>query len=135
MILTRRQDARIMLDLQAEWAAVSGLSNSYPQGSLFVSGEVAGSYPAFVRAFAQRYGESIALSNADPVAAGDRAAAFLETPPAPIIARSIPRANLRWVSAMNARNAVEEYLRVLLDFDPDSVGGSLPDDSFYFEGP
>ena len=135
MVLTRREDARIMFDLQEEWATVSGLTDSYPQGSLFVSGEVADSHPEFVAAFAARYAESIELINADPVAAGERAATFLDTPAAPIIARSIPRANFRWVGATDARDAVEEYLGVLLEFDPDSVGGSLPDDTFYFGGP
>ena len=135
MVLSQRDDASIMLDLQQEWAAVSGLSDSYPQGSLFVRGEVADAYPEFVAALAERYGASIALVNADPTAAGIQAATFLDTPPAAIIARSIPRANLRWVSAVDARASVEEYLGVLLEFDPGAVGGSLPDEAFYFEEP
>lgn len=44
---------------------------------------------------------------------------------------SLPRLNLRVVSAANSRVALERYLSILYEFEPASVGGALPGDAFY----
>ncbi|MDF1569156.1 MAG: ABC transporter substrate-binding protein [Spirochaetaceae bacterium] len=135
VVLTKAPDAEIMIDIQKEWAAASGTGSSYPQASLFVQRSVAREHPEFLSSFLARYQASIQRIVADPDKAGEWAASFLPSPPAPIIARSIPGGNLKWVSARNARSDVEEYLEVLMGYDPKTIGGSLPDDGFYLSSP
>ena len=135
MVRMKKPEAVVMLDLQEEWAGVSGNSSSYPQASLYASGAFADDHSEFIKAFAALYADSLDSILADPQQAGAKAASFLDTPPAPIIAKAIPGGNLRWVPAAEAREALEKYLGVLLEFAPDSVGGALPDDAFYFSEP
>ncbi len=133
LVKTKRPDAKILIDLQKEWSKVSGLSSSYPQASLFVSGSAAEKYPDFINDFIKKYSKSIENLNNDPEAAGTWAASFLTTPPAKIIEKSIPGGNLKWTDAQSAMPAVEEYFNVLFESNPDSIGGSLPDEEFYYK--
>ena len=38
-----------------------------------------------------------------------------------------------WAPASEARKPLEEYFKVLLKSNPDSIGGALPDEKFYFQ--
>lgn len=134
MVRTKKSDVKIMLDLQDEWAKASGTPGSYPQASLFAKTEVVEKYPAVISAFVDAYAASIGAINSDPAAAGLKAATYLNTPPAKIIAKSIPGGNMKWVSALEARDALELYIGVLIEANPKSVGGKLPDDEFYYAG-
>ncbi|MDC7220038.1 MAG: ABC transporter substrate-binding protein [Spirochaetales bacterium] len=133
VVKMKRSDTKIMLDLQKEWEKISG-NSSYPQVSLFAKAEVVKNNPQFIQAFVEEYAASIARINADPAAASEKAATYLATPPAPIMAKSIPGGNLNWAPANVARGALEDYISVLIEANPASVGGQLPDDDFYYPG-
>ena len=133
IVRSKVPEARVVLDLQKEWAAASGTSESYPQASLFVRKAVAEGHREFLDSFLAEYEASIGRILADPEVAGVKASSFLDSPPAPVIAASIPGGNLAWASAPEARPSVEEYLGVLLDYAPGTIGGALPDDGFYLE--
>ncbi len=133
LVRTKKPDARVIIDLQEEWKKISGDSQSYPQASLFVKAETAEKYPGLIKEFIRQYSESVEKINSDPASAGEKASSFLQAPPAPIIAKSIPGGNLKWVNAADAKKSMEEYFSVLYESNPDSVGGKLPDDRFYFK--
>ena len=133
LVKTKRPDAEILIDLQKEWAKISGTSNSYPQASLFIKAETAEKYPDFIKAFIREYSESIDRINSDPEAAGKKASSFLSTPPAEIIEKSIPGGNLKWLNSEEAAEPMKEYLQILLESNPDSIGGAQPDDRFYYK--
>ena len=133
LVKTKKPEAKVLIDLQKEWAKISGTSSSYPQASLFVSGKTAEKYPEFIDEFIRQYSVSIKNINSDPEEAGEKASYFLSTPPAGIITKSIPGGNLKWVDASDARKSMEEYLKVLNESNPGSAGGELPDDRYYYK--
>ena len=133
LVRTKLPEAKVIIDIQKEWKKISGTSSSYPQASLFIRGETADKYPSFVREFIKQYADSIVSINSNPDKAGEKASSFLPSPPVKVIAKSIPGGNLKWVPAADAKKPIEEYFNVLLQSNPDSIGGSLPDDSFYFQ--
>lgn len=45
----------------------------------------------------------------------------------------ISRSNLEYLDATNAKSAVEKYLNLFLEANPDAIGGSMPDTEFYLE--
>lgn len=45
----------------------------------------------------------------------------------------ISRSNLDYWDAANTKSAVEKYLNLFLEANPDSIGGSMPDTEFYLE--
>jgi NitT/TauT family transport system substrate-binding protein len=46
--------------------------------------------------------------------------------------RSIPLCNFRFTPAYKEKDGIEEYLKVFFNFNPLSIGGKLPDESFYY---
>ncbi len=132
MVMKKKADTNIMLDLQKEWAKATGITTGYPQASLIMVGEFAEKHPDFIRTFVEAYKKSVEKANADPAHAAKLAATFLKTPKAPVIAAAIPRSNMRWTTALKARKPLEAYFKVLHDFNPGVIGGKMPDDAFYY---
>ena len=51
---------------------------------------------------------------------------------AEVAAAAIPQCNLTYVTGKEMRTMLEDYYSVLFQTAPDSIGGSLPYDSFYY---
>jgi NitT/TauT family transport system substrate-binding protein len=46
--------------------------------------------------------------------------------------RAIPYCNITFIEGQEMREKLSGYLRVLFEQNPQSVGGALPNDEFYF---
>lgn len=123
--------ARVVMDLQEVWRELKGDDAFIAMGVLVVKRTLVEDHPEFVRDFLEEYRASIEWVNANPAAAGrlieENELGFT----AAAARQAIPRANIRYIGARDARERLEEYFSVLYDYDPASVGGSLPDDGFY----
>lgn len=124
-------DLRIVADLQYLWSQVLGTSESFPMTVLAVRREFAQDHPQAFAEFLNRYEQSIRWVQERPA----RAAALVEEHglgmPAVVAENAIPRANLTFVRALDARPMVDRFLRVLYEYEPRSVGERLPDGEFY----
>ena len=85
-----------------------------------------------VKKFLDAYRDSIEWVNANPAEAAELIGKY-DVLPAALARPAIPHCNLEFIPAAEARPLMERYLQVLLDFNPASVGGALPDDGFYFQ--
>lgn len=130
-VLEAAPDVRIALDLQEEWRSVLGEETPMAMGCLVVRSPVVEAAPGLVDAYLKAYQRSIQWVNAHPA----EAALLIEKHglglDAATAEKAVPRSNNRFVSAREARPAVEGYLSVLLSYAPASVGGKLPDEEFY----
>lgn len=131
---------RQVLDLSEEWSAVAP-DSKLTMGCVVVRTEFARENPDLVRAFLSEYEASIAYM-ADPanmaVSSELNPGKLLETygivPSAAVAAEALPQANLTFISgAKDLRNAIQGYYEVLYAANPAAIGGSIPDDGFYFE--
>ncbi len=52
--------------------------------------------------------------------------------PENIIVQSTPQSNLRFKTAADSKKEIEVYLKKLFEFNPATIGGSMPDDDFYY---
>jgi NitT/TauT family transport system substrate-binding protein len=132
-VLARNKDVKVALDLQQEWTRVNGPDVPFAQTCLVVNRNFAAQHPQIVTEFLKKAAESI-----DWVNNNNRQAAELIKQQnigiAPEAAQTaIPRCNLCYMSSLDSRPAVEKYLQVLLAYAPQSVGGKLPDDKFYYK--
>ncbi len=131
-VLMKNKDVKVALDLQNEWEKTTGLQ-SYPQSSLIIKNDVIDKYPELVNDFLDKYKESIEWTNENPSEAGTVVEGLDIGLSAKIAEMAIPGSNLRFVNASEARGAIDEYLEVLKNFSPESIGGELPSDEFYME--
>jgi NitT/TauT family transport system substrate-binding protein len=136
-VLGAARGARIVVDFQEEWAAVHGGRGLYPMSVLVArkslydgnggDAGVSGALENFLVEF--RKSQEWVLSR--PLEAGVLAEELQFGLTAGEAAAAIPRCNLVFVDAAEARPVLEEFLGIFLDFAPESIGGKLPDEGFY----
>jgi NitT/TauT family transport system substrate-binding protein len=132
-VVNASENARVVMDLQEAWRDLKGEEAFIAMGVLVIKESLIEEHPDFVRAFLEEYRASIEWVNANPRAAGELIEENELGFTAAAAGAAIPRANIRYIPAREARERLEEYFSVLLEYDPASVGGSLPDDGFYLD--
>ncbi len=132
-VLSKNKDLKVALDMQQEWTRINGADVQFAQTCLVVNTDFAARNPDIMIKFLENYAASIDWVNKNPAAAGELVKKQDIGIPADVAAAAIPRCNISFMSAMDAKPAVEKYLQVLLDFSPDTIGGKLPDAKFYYQ--
>ncbi|MCM1320636.1 MAG: ABC transporter substrate-binding protein [Bacteroides sp.] len=132
----KSSDVKRALDIQKVFAELSGSEEDtaeYPMTLVVVRKEFAERYAQTVRLFLQSCAQSVALTNGNPSEAALLAEKHSLGLKAAVAEKSIPNAAFVYKDAGAARADVEKLLSVFLDFAPESIGGKLPDDAFYFK--
>ncbi|TVR93606.1 MAG: hypothetical protein EA428_01795 [Spirochaetaceae bacterium] len=136
------------LDLQREWTRLFGAaavgaagaseappSEGYPMTALVVSTGFASEHPAGLAALIESYKRGLVAFAEDPAATSAVAAALDLGLDAATIEAALPRLNMTWIPATEARQDVEFFLEVLASENPASIGGRLPAADFFLPGP
>jgi NitT/TauT family transport system substrate-binding protein len=118
-------------DIQAEWVAAGGGEN-YPITVLVVDARFAKENPSAMKIILAAVKDSIEWVQANPAGAGALVEKYELGLKAPVVAASVPRSNYAFIEAQAARPALTALYQTLLEFAPDSIGGKLPGDSFYY---
>ena len=130
---SQNEGLAVALDLTAEWDAVAP-SGSLVQGCVVVSRDFAAEHPAEVAQFLADYGASIEEVRSDPAsAAKDIVAAGVFAQEA-VAERAIPNCNLCFITGEEMRGAMSEFLGIMAEVAPESIGGAAPDGGFYYLG-
>lgn len=132
-VLMKKPEAKVVLDLQKEWAKVGGTDSSYPQASLLISNALIESNPKVVAKILEEFASSAKWVNENHETAGIWAEELETGMNAKVVEKALERSNIRFVPAQEAKPAIEAYLNVLMNFSPETVGGKLPDETFYFQ--
>lgn len=120
----------IALSLGDEWDRVSDNGSQLVTGVTIVRKEFAEAHPAAMLQFAADAAESVAYVNGHPEDAATKIES-LDIVKASIAKLAIPRCNLVCMTGEEMRAALSGYLDALYTFDPQMIGGKLPDDAFY----
>ncbi len=134
MVTAKNPDLQVVLDFQEEFRRIQGGEETYPITAIAVSRELAEEHPEVLDRFFAEYKKSIEWVNGHPGEAGPLAAEYGFTMPPAVTAASIPRLNLEFQSAQEARPSLEAFFEVLAGVNPKAIGGSLPGDDFYYSG-
>ncbi len=127
-----------LFSLSDEWDSL-GNGSQLTMGCIVVRTEFAQAHPDVVDDFLEEYEESIEYMS-DPtsmaVSSDLNPAQLVEhyglAPSAAIAGKAIPQCNMVCVTGSDMRAAIQGYYEVLYAADPASIGGSIPDDGFYF---
>ena len=128
--LVRGENAEISMDIQKEWAKING-DQRIPFVALFANGNFTDEYPQFTDIINGYYKQGVDWVNNNPEAAAELASKHFEMP-APILKQSYSRVNLNIYSEAESRRLTELYFGEMLSMYPDLLGGSLPDEEFYY---
>lgn len=122
---------RQAVDLSRAWEDAYGSSSLY-MGCLVVRKDFARENPQAVADFLSAYEASVNAVSSDPAAAAPLAERYGLAPSAAIAEKAIPACNLCFVSGSAMSEQVTPYYEALFRADPAAIGGSLPDDGFYY---
>lgn len=123
-------DLRLAIDLNDDWSRLiqeSGLV----MGVLIARKAIVDDHPEAVDAFLQRYEESIVFTNEHP----EETSILIENLDvfdAAIAKKAIPFCNIYFSSGEKMKQTLSGFLDLLFVMNPQTVGGALPPDEFYY---
>ena len=126
----KNEKLRVAVSLSEEWDKLND-GSSLVTGVVVVRKEFSQKYAAFLDRFLEAYRDSAAYANSHVA----ETAVLVESYgifPAKVAEKAIPQCNITFLSGEQMKTSVSGYLKVLYDSNPKSVGGSLPDDVFYY---
>jgi NitT/TauT family transport system substrate-binding protein len=126
-----RPDLRRVGDVQDEWIKTGGEAN-YPMTALVVDGEFARNNRLVVQTILEALRLSTQWVSSHPAEAGLLVDKHDLGIAGRVAAAAIPRSNYVFIRAAEARPALESLFRAFLEYAPQSIGGSLPADRFYY---
>jgi NitT/TauT family transport system substrate-binding protein len=128
--LAKNPGLRVALDLTEEWNKIS--DTALVQGCIIARKDFVEENPSAVSEFLNAYRASAEFVNSDPKEASALIEKFGILPDAASAEKAIPGCSIVCVTGEEMKTAAGSMLEVLFEANPKSVGGSLPDDGFYY---
>ncbi len=126
---------RVALDLTAEWDKVqsaSGGSSALVTGVVVARTQFIEENPQAVETFLDAYKDSAAYVSSDLSGCAALVEQYGIVPKAAVAEKAIPACNITYLEGAEMKDKVGGYLAVLFEQNPESVGGTLPNDDFYY---
>lgn len=131
----QNENLKVIFDTTKEWDAVQGESGSrLVTGVTVVRNEFLQENPAAVKKFLEEHKASAEFANTNVEETAELVAAQGIIEKAPVAQKAIPNCNITYIDGEEMKTALSGYLEVLMEQNPESVGGSLPTDDFYYNG-
>lgn len=129
-VMMNNSKVRIALDVTAEWEKLAGSESTVVTGVIVVNTDYYNNNKAAVDKFMEEYKASVeyVVGNVDDAA---NLVEKFDIFKAAVAKKAIPYCNITYVTGNDMKTKVENYLKVLYDENPASVGGAMPDGSFY----
>lgn len=131
-VLEQNPKLTIVLDYQKEWQRVEKQSLTYPQTCIVVRKKFSKEHPEVLRNFSNTLRQSIRWVQHHPKEAGVLAEKYVQIASS-AIEKGLGRTNLKYSTALQVRPEINRFLQRLVEFEPESVGGKVPDEGFYYQ--
>lgn len=122
----------VVLDMNEEWDKVQQGGSSMVTGVTVVRNAFLEEHPEAVASFLEEHAVSAQKANKDIETTAALVVEAQIIAQAPIARKAIPGCNIVCITGEKMRQALSGYLEVLYNLDPASVGGTLPEEGFYY---
>lgn len=129
--MTQNEKLRIALDVAEEWERYSDDGSSVVTGVVLVNKQYAKEHKEAVNAFLAEYQASTQYVTENVEAAAELVEKY-DIVKAAVAKKAIPYCNIAFIEGEEMQERISGYLGVLYGQDPESVGGALPGDDFYY---
>ena len=129
-VMLKNNKVKPVVDMTKEWARVGG-EGDLMMGCVAVRNEFLKKSPNAVASFMKEYEASVKYCE-DTNAAAALSVKHEIIPNEQVAKQAIPRCNIKFVSGEDMKTRLSGYLNVLFAANPNSIGGKLPDESFYY---
>lgn len=124
---------QVVIDLTKEWEQIQGESGSLlVTGVTIVRNDFLKEHPDEVQVFMTDHRVSTEFTQSNPDETADLIVQAGIIEKKPIAKKALPYCNITYIDGKEMKTALSGYLNVLFKQEPKSVGGSVPDDAFYY---
>lgn len=130
----KNPNLKVALDLTEEWDKVmenEETKSSLLTGVVVVRKEFTEENPEAVEDFMERYADSVEYVNDNVEEAAELVGSY-DIVAADVAVKAIPECNIVCITGEDMKEQLSGYLTVLKDANPESIGGELPGDDFYY---
>jgi NitT/TauT family transport system substrate-binding protein len=120
------------LDLTDEWNKVAP-DSQLMMGCVIVRNEFLEKYPNAVEDFLDKYEDSIEKATEDIDTTASLCEQYGIVASASVAKLAIPNCNICYITGDDMKNGLTGYLTVLYNANPQSIGGQLPGDDFWYD--
>ena len=131
-VVAGKGEVKTALDMTAEWEKVSG-DTTVMQGCIIVNTEFAKNNKDTVDGFLADYKASCEYVLNDIESASALCEKYNVIPKAAVAKKAYPGCNITYIDGKEMTEKLTAFLQVLYDADAKSVGGNMPDESFYYQ--
>lgn len=127
-----QQNDKLLLaaDLTAEWDKTG--NGTMVTGVTIAKKDFVEANPEIIDKFLDGHSASAEYANTNTAEAAELVASYGIVEKAPIAEKALPQCNITCMEGAEMKEALSGYLNVLFEQNPDSVGGALPEDDFYY---
>ena len=131
--MAQNENLRVALDVTEEWEKATGGASTLTMGCVVAQKSFIEEHPDAVAAFMEEYAASVEYTN-NPDTLADAAALSGEYDiiASAVAEQAIPECNIVFITGDEMKTKTQGFLEILLEANPDSVGGALPGDDFYY---
>ena len=132
LVQSGKESLRIAMSLTEEWDKIS--DTPLVQGCIVARKGIIDEHKSVIDKFLSDYEASINyIKNPDNL---DSAAQLIVSagiiPKLPIAKTALPNSNITYIDGADMKSALSDFLTVLYQSNPQSIGGSMPEDDFYY---
>ncbi len=125
------ENAEIALDLTEEWDKVSE-SSALMMGCIVARKDFIEENPQAVENFLTDYKASVSATETDPESTASLCETYGIVAKAAVAQKALPYCNICFITGEEMKTKLTGYLEILLAADPQSVGGAIPADDFWY---
>ncbi len=131
--MMQNESLQIVLDMTEQWNMAQGEGGStLVTGVTIVRNEFLAEHEAAVLSFMADHKASAEYANTETAAAAELVVALGIIEKAPVAEAAIPYCNIVYIDGTEMKTALSGYLGVLEGQNAEFIGGSLPEDAFYY---
>lgn len=133
-LLKQNENVHVALDLTEEWQSVSSNGSGLVMSGVLVQQSFIDEHPDALARMMDDYKQSVewVTDEANLDAAAELAVGYEIVGAAPIAKAALPECNIVFESGESMKSLSGGFLQVLFESNPQSVGGTLPGDDFYY---
>lgn len=132
-IMTKKPDTKIVASLNDQWKEISDSQMGYPQSSVIVKEDLVNNHFDDVQKILKEIDESTKWANENKEEAGSFAEEVGITGKKEIIAKSLERSNLNYVSSVDNESIYIGYYDKIYSLEPKAIGGKKVNEEIFLQ--
>lgn len=132
-LMTKKPEVKIVKNLNDEWKELNNSKNGYPQSTIIVKKSFLDENKKFINDFLKEVANGTKWANENKEELGNYSEEIGVSTEKVMIPKAMERANIGFVDIKDSKDDYKNYYKKLLEIDPSSVGGALPDEGIFME--